>query len=126
MSDAPLRPRPVLPLDRPPGTLQAIEVHVTAPSLDTAEAIGQALVTERLAACAQIVPGIRSIYRWKGKVELDTEAMLVIKTTPERYQALERRVKSMHPYEVPEVVVLPILGGSPQYLDWLAAQVEGP
>jgi periplasmic divalent cation tolerance protein len=85
--------------------------------------LAEALVGERLAACVNIVGPIRSVYRWQGEVCRDDEQLLLIKTTRDHCPALERRVRELHSYEVPEVVVLPIESGSEAYLSWLRAQV---
>jgi periplasmic divalent cation tolerance protein len=89
-----------------------------------AERIARALVEERLAACVNIVPGVVSIYRWKGNVEQEPELMLVIKTLAERVDAVKARLLELHPYELAEVVVIPIAGGHAPYLAWLAEQVR--
>ena len=89
-----------------------------------AERIARALVDERLAACVNVVPGVVSIYRWKGAVEQETELLLVIKTVAERVDALKARLLELHPYELPEVVVIPIGGGHGAYLEWIAQQVR--
>lgn len=94
-------------------------VLVTASTRDEAAAIAEALVSERLAACVNIVAAIESIYRWEGKVTRDSEALMIIKTTNERYPELEHRVKELHSYSTPEVVALRIERGSEQYLNWL-------
>ncbi|MEK6410521.1 MAG: divalent-cation tolerance protein CutA [Acidobacteriota bacterium] len=94
-------------------------VFVTASSNDEAARIADALVSERLAACVNIVAAIESIYRWEGKVTRDSEAMMIIKTTDERYPELERRVKELHSYSTPEVIAMRIERGSEQYLQWL-------
>jgi periplasmic divalent cation tolerance protein len=95
-------------------------VLVTAGSEEDAAKIAKALVEERLAACVNIVPNIRSIYRWQGQVEDDQESLLVIKTTESALVALEERVRALHSYDVPEVIALPLDQGSAPYLDWLA------
>jgi periplasmic divalent cation tolerance protein len=100
----------------------ALVVLVTAPSSEKAAEIARALVTERLAACGNVVPAIRSIYRWEGKVHDDQEALLVLKTTRGRFEALRDRVLALHPYDVPEVIALPVEEGSARYLDWIAAE----
>lgn len=95
-------------------------VLVTAPNAEEARRIAQALVAEHLAACANLIPGIESIYRWEGKVQRDTEVLLVLKTVAASYEALERRVKELHSYSTPEVIALSIDRGSAAYLKWLA------
>ena len=94
-------------------------VFVTTPNNDQAARIADALVSERLAACVNIVAAIESIYRWAGKVTRDSETLMIIKTTEERYAELERRVKELHSYSTPEVVAIRIERGSEQYLNWL-------
>ena len=94
-------------------------VFVTAANEDSAATIGWALVQERLAACANRVGPIRSIYRWKDKIEDAAEHLLIIKTRASLYPALEKRVKELHPYEVPEIIAFNIESGSPQYLAWI-------
>ena len=97
-------------------------VFVTAPDAETAAKIARALVEERLIACANIVPGVRLIYRWEGKVADDAEVLLVLKTRASRCEALAARVKALHPYALPEVVALPVVDGSQAYLDWVLAE----
>lgn len=94
-------------------------VLVTCASAAEARGIGRSVVEKKLAACANIVPGIESIYRWKGKVERAREVLVVIKTTAQCLRQLERDVKRLHSYEVPEFVVLPIVAGSREYLKWI-------
>jgi len=89
-----------------------------------AERIARALVEERLAACVNVVPGVVSIYRWKGVVEKENELLLVIKTIGEKVEQLKARLLQLHPYELPEVVVIPIGGGHKAYLEWIAEQVQ--
>ena len=69
-----------------------------------------------------VVPGLRSLYRWQGKVHEDAEALLLLKTTAVRYQALQERLRALHPYELPEIVAVPVSAGLPAYLEWVAAQ----
>ena len=95
-------------------------VLVTVPDMDTAERLGEKLVEERLAACANLVPGIVSIYRWDEQVQRDDEILVVLKTEQSSVAALRERVVTLHPYDVPEVVELPISGGHAPYLEWLA------
>lgn len=103
---------------------EALVVLVTTPTPERAAEIARALVEERLAACGNVVPGLRSIYRWEGKVQEDVEALLVLKTTRGRFEALRERVLSLHPYDVPEVIALPVEAGSAPYLAWLAAETR--
>jgi len=100
-------------------------VLVTAPDAETAAVIGRTLVEERLIACANLVPGIRSIYRWEGRVADDAEVLLLLKTRASRCAAVAARVKSLHPYALPEVVALPVVDGSEAYLDWVLAESGG-
>lgn len=99
----------------------AIVVLVNAASEEQAGLIAHALVGERLAACANIVSPIRSIYRWKDEVQVDTEHLMIIKTRADLVSKIEARVKELHSYEVPEVIAIPIAGGAKSYLDWLLA-----
>ncbi len=96
----------------------------TFPSADKAAEIARILVDERLAACVNLVPAVRSIYRWQDAVQDDAEALALIKTTEDREPALMARLRELHPYEVPEMIVLPIARGHAPYLAWLAAQVS--
>ena len=102
-----------------------VVVLVTAPDEAVAAEIARALVEERLAACVNILSGMRSIYRWQGNVEDEREALMLIKTHRERFAELQSRVKALHPYSVPEVIALPIVAGSPDYLAWLAEGAKG-
>lgn len=97
-------------------------VLMTAPDARVAEQIARTLVEERLAACVNLVPGVRSVYRWQGVVEDDAEVLLIAKTAAARCAALAARVEALHPYELPEVVVLPVQGGSERYLDWVLSE----
>ncbi len=101
----------------------ALVVLVTAPTAAGAAALAERLVEERLAACGNVVPGLRSIYRWKGKVRDGAEALLLLKTTRPRLAALRARLLALHPYEVPELLALPVEAGAEAYLAWLGAQV---
>ncbi len=103
--------------------IDALVVLVTAPDTDTAVRLGRALVEEQLAACANILPGVRSIYRWQGAVHDDAEVLLIIKTTATVQERLTQRMLALHPYDTPEVVALPIVAGSDSYLRWIAAQI---
>ena len=103
----------------------AIVVMVTCASDAEAQKIADALVAERLAACASIIGPIRSIFRWQGAVARESELLLLMKTTPERFDALSRRVKELHSYQVPEIIALPVVAGSPDYLAWVRESAEG-
>ena len=98
-------------------------VLVTVPDAETAETLVSTLVEEGLAACGNIVPGVVSIYRWQGQVERAGEVLLVLKTTAAAVPRLLDRVPALHPYEVPEVLVLPVAAGHAPYLSWVAASV---
>ena len=89
-----------------------------------AAAFARVLVDERLAACVNILPAMTSVYRWKGAIEEDREQQLVIKTTSDRIAALEARFHELHPYDVPEFLVINVTGGSPAYLEWLGESVK--
>ncbi len=97
-------------------------VLVTAPDAEVAGRLARTLVEERLAACANILPGLRSIYRWEGAIQEDEEVLVLLKTRAERCPALAARVKDLHPYELPEVLELPVTGGSDAYLDWVRTE----
>jgi len=97
-----------------------VVILVTAPSADDAARIGRALVEERLAACANVVGPIRSIYRWQGAVEEGDESLMLVKARAADVDRVTARVRELHTYDVPEIIALPIRGGSPAYLAWLA------
>jgi periplasmic divalent cation tolerance protein len=101
-----------------------VVVVSTFPTAEAAAAAARALVEERLAACVNVVPGVRSIYRWQGAVEDSAEVLAVVKTTRAGYAALAARLVELHPYEVPEVIALPVVDGSARYLEWVAASVR--
>ena len=91
----------------------------TCPGSITAKNIANELISSQLAACVQVVPGVQSFFRWVGKVDNKEEHLLLIKTTPDRYQELESRIIALHPYELPEIVAIPITGGLAGYLSWI-------
>ena len=99
---------------------QYVVVLTTLPADVDAEKIATELVDARLAACVNILPVMRSVYRWKHQVDHEDERQLIIKTTQERIRELEARVKKLHPAETPEFVVIPISSGSADYLSWLS------
>ncbi len=100
-----------------------VTVIMTAPNAETAERLGRTLVSERLAACANVVPKIVSMYWWDGELQRDEEAMVILKTVQQRAQALEARAVELHPYAVPEVLVLAVSGGHEPYLAWVGDEV---
>lgn len=99
-------------------------VLCTCPDRDTAERIALALVERRLAACVNVLPGVRSFYIWQGNTEVGDELLLLIKSSDSAYPDLQAAIKDMHPYEVPEIVVLSIAQGLPAYLNWVKEVVE--
>lgn len=103
----------------------AITVMITASNREEAARLAEMIVGARLAACVQILPEIESIYRWKGEVRRDPEVLLLAKTTQARFSLLEREVRALHSYEVPEIIALPITGGYAPYLEWLTSTVKG-
>ncbi|HEY2919136.1 MAG TPA: divalent cation tolerance protein CutA [Candidatus Binatia bacterium] len=98
-------------------------VYVTAGSAEEADRLAQSLVGERLAACVNRVKSIQSVYRWQGQVEQGEEELLIIKTHKDLFPALEKRVRELHSYSVPEIIALPVVAGSAGYLGWLREQV---
>lgn len=105
--------------------VERLVVLVTAGSEDEAHTIARALVRSMLAACVNVVPGITSIYRWQEEVQEDREWLLVVKTRQDVLDEVVRQVQALHSYDVPEVIALPLVGGSRDYLRWLDKGVEG-
>jgi len=103
---------------------ETLFVYVTVGDRDAALAIGRALVEARLAACANVIDGMESIYRWQGAIEQAKEAVLILKTRSALLETLTEKVRALHDYDCPCVVALPILGGNPAYLDWIAEQTS--
>jgi periplasmic divalent cation tolerance protein len=101
-------------------------IYVTAPDISVAELIAQSCVENRLAACANIVRGIKSIYHWKGKIETAEECIVILKTRASLFADLEMRVLTLHPYETPCVVAVPIVSGSAAFLDWITDETADP
>ena len=101
-----------------------ILVLSTCPGSISAKKMAQELVTEKLAACVNVIPGVQSFFSWVGKVDTANEHMLVIKTTRDRYPALEKKIKKIHPYELPEIIAVPIETGLAGYLNWITKNTE--
>jgi periplasmic divalent cation tolerance protein len=91
----------------------------TFPDAETARRISNQLVTEKFAACANILPAVESIYRWKEKIETAGEVIVFFKTTPDRQKAFQKKLRSLHPYDVPEIVFMSVTNGLPEYLRWV-------
>jgi periplasmic divalent cation tolerance protein len=104
----------------------ALVILVTVPSAEVAARLAEALVGDGLAACVNVLPEVTSIYRWKGEVTRDRELLCVIKTRAACFEALRARVVALHPYQVPEVIALPVAAGHAPYLAWLASAVTPP
>jgi len=100
-------------------------IYMTAGSREEARKIGKALVISRLAACVNILDNMNSLYMWQGKVQDDSEIVLIAKTTEDRVPQLVEKVKSLHSYECPCIVSLPVSGGHQAFLDWIASEVDG-
>jgi len=103
--------------------MKYIQVVTTTGKREDAEKIAMTLVERKLAACVQIAGPITSTYRWKGNIEKAEEWQCAIKTRDDLYKKIEQVIKSMHPYEVPEIIVIPIIEGSGEYLDWLQGEL---
>ena len=101
---------------------QASMIYVTCGTHEEATAIAHAVVDERLAACANIIAGMRSVYRWQGSVIEDEEVVVIIKTTADKVEKVTERVKTLHSYELPCVVEIPLGGGNDAYFEWIAAE----
>jgi periplasmic divalent cation tolerance protein len=104
--------------------MSALLVLTNLPDRAAAERLAGELIEKRLAACVNILAPCRSVYRWKGKVQHDEEHPMLVKTTDERYPALEAAIRAGHPYELPEVIAVRIERGLPAYLDWVAAETK--
>ena len=104
----------------------ALEIHVTMPDAERAAALARALIDEALAACVNVVPGVRSIYLWEGRIQEDDEVLCLIKTRPAIFDRVRRRILELHPYDVPEILAFAVDEGSPTYLDWLRAATADP
>lgn len=103
---------------------QVLVILVTTENQEEAARIGEEMVNAKLAACANIISGIQSIYRWKGKVVKAEEVLLILKSTKSRYRALEKAIRAMHSYETPEIIALPIKEGLDQYIGWVKSETH--
>lgn len=103
---------------KPEAAAATLLVCITCPA-GAAEALAAGLVEARVAACVNVLPGVRSVYRWQGQVERADETLLIAKTAASRYAALEAEVRRLHPYELPEIVAVNVSGGLPAYLRWV-------
>jgi periplasmic divalent cation tolerance protein len=92
----------------------------TFPDRETAQRVSNQLITEKFAACANILPAVESIYRWKGKTETGNETLVFFKVSEDRQSAFQEKLRSLHPYEVPEIIFIPVSSGLPEYLRWVA------
>jgi periplasmic divalent cation tolerance protein len=109
-----------------PNKPQFLLVLTTVPGSITAKKIANDVIADHLAACVQIISGVQSFFRWVGKVDHKEEYLLLIKTTSERLTALQERIRALHPYELPEIVAVPISGGLAGYLAWIQSCTEPP
>lgn len=105
--------------------MEAFWVYVTAPDADAAKHLAKAVVEERLAACANMLEGMESVYWWDGKLCEGREAVLILKTSKVRKEELINRLRELHPYDTPCIVCLPIEGGNPDFLRWIASETAG-
>lgn len=106
--------------------MSALLVLTTLPDADSAQRLAAALVEERLAACVNIGQTVRSLYHWQGRTENAVEIPVIIKTDASRYPALEGRIQALHPYELPEIIAVPVVMGFAPYLAWIAAETAVP
>ena len=102
--------------------MEQLLVFTNLPDRAAAQTLASALIERRLAACVNVLQECTSVYRWKGQVESTTEVPVLMKTTAERYPALEAAIRSLHPYELPEIIAVSISHGLPEYLDWVGAE----
>jgi len=103
---------------------QALLVLTNVPDVELARSMARTLVELRLAACVNIMPAVESVYQWQGQVEQASEVTLMVKTAQDRYAELEAVIKAVHPYDVPEIIAIPIKDGLPAYLQWIATETR--
>jgi periplasmic divalent cation tolerance protein len=106
------------------GRVMVAIVYTTIDNIQDARKIAKTLVEEQLVACVNVIPNIESIYRWKGKVEEDNEFILIAKTVDDNIEKTIRRIKELHSYELPDIIVLPIIGGLKEYLDYIVNETS--
>lgn len=104
--------------------MPAVFVYITAPDGNVARQIANALVRERLCACANIIDGMESVYHWQGRVENGKESIVICKTTEQTYSALEQRARELHPYDTPCIVALPVMRGFAPFMQWIADETR--
>jgi periplasmic divalent cation tolerance protein len=104
--------------------LDPLLVLTNVPDAPTAQAMARQLVERRLAACVNILPGVQSFYQWQGALEQSTEITLLVKTAQAHYGELEAAIKALHPYQVPEIIAVPIVQGLPAYLEWMGQEMK--
>ena len=107
----------------PKSKAEILMVFVTVPGLKDGNRMSKEILTSRLAACVTVIPGVQSMYWWKGKIARAKEAMLVMKTTRNQYRRLESKIMELHSYEVPEIVAIPLVAGLSQYIEWVSREV---
>jgi periplasmic divalent cation tolerance protein len=110
-------------VDNPP---EVVVILVTVPGIEVGTALARSVVESRLATCGNVIPGLTSVYRWNGRVEADSEALILFKTSKAMVWALKEEVVKLHPYEVPEFLVLPVASGHLPYLEWVARETIDP
>lgn len=106
-----------------PATTQLLVVLVTTPTIQVARQLALTLVEERHAACCNILPAVQSVYRWEGNLEETEEVLMLVKTTPDRYPHLQQRIQELHPYNVPEIIAVPVVAGLGEYIGWAADSI---
>ena len=111
---------------RRPGSRRVVVALVTCPTRAAARRIAVRLIERRLAACVNLVPSVESVFRWQGKTQRCRETLLVVKTTAARFASLTRAVLALHPYQVPEIIALPVAAGHAPYLHWVASSILSP
>lgn len=105
-------------------TTNVYMVFCTCPNREAASALARELVIQRLAACCNVIEGVSSVYRWESRIQEDPEVLLLAKTSRERFSALQRSIRKHHPYELPEILAVPVDAGLPGYLEWVAGETQ--